>query len=135
MTAPKLPEGLEPVAWGTTRTTDGKQILSEMCVATNPAYVKVHNQHLWEPLVRLSDAQAALQALAAEKDVEIAALKEDAARMDWLMQHTVNVRVHLRYGSRNLFWAGPEEGDGEILPSDLRDRIDSALLAAKEAKQ
>jgi hypothetical protein len=65
---------------------------------------------------------------------ELRKLQEDAARMDWLMQHTVNVRVHMRYGSRNLFWAGPEEGDGEILPSDLRDRIDSALLAAKEAK-
>jgi len=51
----------------------------------------------------------------------------DARRMDWLMKHTVNVRVHMRYGSRNLFWAGPAEGDGEILPSDLRQRIDEAL--------
>jgi hypothetical protein len=58
----------------------------------------------------------------------------DEARMDWLMQHTVNVRVHLRYGSRNLFWAGPEEGDGETLPSDLRERIDAEIANTKGAK-
>jgi hypothetical protein len=50
---------------------------------------------------------------------------EDTARLDWLESMTVNVRQHLRYGSTNVFWAGPEEGDGEILPSDLRQKIDA----------
>lgn len=52
---------------------------------------------------------------------------KDGARMEWLVSKTVNVREHLRYGSRNIFWAGPEEGDGEIIPSDLRVQIDRAL--------
>jgi hypothetical protein len=50
---------------------------------------------------------------------------EDAARLDWLESKTVNVRQRLRYGSTSIFWAGPEEGDGEILPSDLRQKIDA----------
>jgi hypothetical protein len=142
-TAPKLPEGLEPVAWGTTRTTDGKQILSEMCVATNPAYVKVHNQHLWEPLVRLSDAQAALQALAAE----IAALRQDAARYRWLKTHgyydhaedvaDIDKQIALAQCPNCLGTRSPSaldpEWKGRCECTDAA--IDSALLAAKEAKQ
>jgi hypothetical protein len=78
MTAPKLPEGLEPVAWGTTRTKDGKQILSEMCVATNPAYVKVHNQHLWEPLYTATQMREAILA-ATERAATICDGIEDSA--------------------------------------------------------
>jgi hypothetical protein len=80
--SPKLPEPLKVVAWGTTRTLDGKEILSEMCVATNPAYVKVHNHHAWDALVKLSDAQASIQAL----EAEVAGLKKDAARLDWIVR-------------------------------------------------
>jgi len=56
----------------------------------------------------------------------------DTARMDWLEAQVVNVRAPLRYGSRDLFWASPEEVDGgPDGPSDLRARIDSAQAAAK----
>ena len=56
----------------------------------------------------------------------------DTARMDWLEAQVVNVRAPLRYGSRDLFWASPEEVDGgPDGPSDLRARIDAAQAAAK----
>ena len=56
----------------------------------------------------------------------------DTARMDWLETQVVNVRAPLRYGSRDLFWASPEEVDGgPDGPSDLRARIDAAQAAAK----
>jgi len=56
----------------------------------------------------------------------------DTARMDWLEKQVVNVRAPLRYGSRDLFWASPEEADGgPDGPSDLRARIDAAQAAAK----
>ncbi|SOE37597.1 hypothetical protein [Delftia acidovorans] len=58
----------------------------------------------------------------------------DTARMDWLEKQVVNVRAPLRYGSRDLFWASPEEVDGgPDGPSDLRARIDAAQAAAKGA--
>lgn len=56
----------------------------------------------------------------------------DTARMNWLEAQVVNVRAPLRYGSRDLFWASPEEVDGgPDGPSDLRARIDAAQAAAK----
>jgi hypothetical protein len=56
----------------------------------------------------------------------------DTARMDWLEKQVVNVRAPLRYGSRDMFWASPEEVDGgPDGPSDLRARIDAAQAAAK----
>lgn len=56
----------------------------------------------------------------------------DTERMDWLETQVVNVRAPLRYGSRDLFWASPEEVDGgPDGPSDLRARIDAAQAAAK----
>jgi hypothetical protein len=52
--------------------------------------------------------------------------------MDWLEKQVVNVRAPLRYGSRDMFWASPEEVDGgPDGPSDLRARIDAAQAAAK----
>ena len=112
-----VPEPLEVVAWK-----------SPMWRFYPTRFNAVQNgEQLLDALVRLSDAESAIKA----RDSEIEQLRGDAARMDWLMQHTVNVRVHLRYGSTNLFWAGPEEGDGEILPSDLRTRIDQAIARGK----
>jgi hypothetical protein len=58
----------------------------------------------------------------------------DTARMNWLEAQVVNVRAPLRYGSRDMFWASPEEVDGgPDGPSDLRARIDAAQAAAKGA--
>lgn len=57
------------------------------------------------------------------------ALSEDTKRLDWLESKAVNVRAPLRYGSLNLFWAGPSDDDGLPVKSDLRSRIDSAILA------
>ena len=54
-------------------------------------------------------------------------LEADKARLDWLEQHTVNVRDPLVYGSRDMFWAGPHTEDGITDPSDLRAQIDTAL--------
>jgi len=72
-TAPKLPEGLEPVAWlfhgG---PMDGQHARVPKLRIGKPS----GSWPVCESLVRLSDAQAALQALAAEKDAEIAAAYE-----------------------------------------------------------
>ena len=54
----------------------------------------------------------------------------DTERLDWLTQMTVNVRVPLRYGSKNLFWSRSEERDGDADgPSDIRAKIDAARAA------
>jgi hypothetical protein len=106
-------------------------------------------------IVRLSDAQAALQALAAEhateirriRDIrnenaedyraeirlcreEIAALKEDAARLDYLQSWGATVEI-LPDGSWRQFRIG---GRHSAKSPSIRAAIDSALLAAKEAK-
>ena len=153
---PKQPAALEVVAWlddglSACNGTEGAsfRVVTDKTRQDMPRAAAVSYTNA---LVRLSEAEEALQQAALQYvslfgelqrsieenealRAEVAALRVDRDRMDWLMQHTVNVRVHLRYGSHNLFWAGPEEGDGEILPSDLRNRIDSAIaLAAKEAK-
>jgi hypothetical protein len=48
---------------------------------------------------------------------------EDTAALDWLEKMAVTVRIPLRYGSRELFWASPDE-DGA--PSDIRTQIKAA---------
>ena len=101
-----------------------------------------------EPLVRLSDAQAALQALAAEKDAEIAALKlqletgplystrKKAKRYDWLRNeaHPDREDTGLSVSERDFNDWG--KSFNRYFSGDALDAaIDSALaLAAKEAK-
>lgn len=52
----------------------------------------------------------------------------DAARLDWLCMHVVNVRDAAPHGgSTSLFWSSPEDLDGDEGPSDLRERIDAAI--------
>ena len=123
MTAPKLPEGLEPVAWRykTAHTT-------HLCHSRLDHYFSNDEGATYvkgEPLVRLSDAQAALQALAAE----IAVLREDAARYRWLRQPPNNLNGCV-YGPTSMQSSGLLRRDAY-----LDAAIDSALLAAKEAKQ
>lgn len=50
----------------------------------------------------------------------------DKERLDWLSSQTVNVRVPLPHGSRDLFWASPTDDDGGHTPSDIRAQIDRA---------
>lgn len=54
-------------------------------------------------------------------------LPSDKDRMDWLERQVVNVRKPLRYGSEDMFWASPEDADGDDEePSSLREEIDRA---------
>lgn len=54
-------------------------------------------------------------------------LSDDTERLDWLETKTVNVRNPLRYGSADMFWASPEDIDGEAPgPNDIRAKIDAA---------
>jgi hypothetical protein len=72
MTAPKLPEGLEPVA----ESSRELRVSIQTFQALNPGILTPYDY--WEGGIEQgrSDAQAALQALAAEKDSEIAAAYE-----------------------------------------------------------
>lgn len=59
---------------------------------------------------------------------ELEAAREDTRRLDFLEHHTVNVRVPLVHGSRDLFWAHPDDSyEGETGPSDIRARISAFL--------
>lgn len=61
---------------------------------------------------------------------------QDAALLDWLETMTVNVRTPLRYGSHDLFWATPEERDGEApRPSDIRTKIAAARAAQAQGEK
>ena len=130
MTAPKLPEDLEPVAWLDTYCLPIRQDYA--CLAYGGAGPEQWNR---VPLVRLSDAQAALQALAAEKDAEIVRLKEDAARYDYMR---ANVRGKVDGRGRQEFDLPDPHPLGNIMQGSVAQHldaaIDSALLAAKEAK-
>lgn len=57
----------------------------------------------------------------------------DTVLLDWLETKTVNVRTTPRYGSHNLFWAGPSADDGLPVKSDLRERIAKEIAAATTA--
>jgi hypothetical protein len=129
-TAPKLPEGLEPVAWlfhgG---PMDGQHARVPKLRIGKPS----GSWPVCESLVRLSDAQAALQAQAAEKDAEIAALKLQLEAGPLYSTRLKAKRYELL--RRGQQWS-VINGIGDTLRADDLDAaIDSALLAAKEAKQ
>lgn len=145
-TAPKLPEGLEPVAW---------QYVSEEpldCGQLMLSEERPNRRELW-PLVRLSDAQSALQAQAAEhateirriRDIrnenaedcrteirlcreEIAVLKEDATRYRVLRRKVCIAGGQFHILNLDPTYVAPDAA------VELDAAIDSALLAAKEAK-
>lgn len=115
---------------------------SRALTTTNPALAEKEAQSrkdgcAFSALVRLSDAQAALLAQAAEKDAEIAFLKLQleagplystrlkAKRYAWLRESISNPVYCAR---SNEFGVSMIRGDA------LDAAIDSALLAEKEAK-
>ena len=106
-TAPKLPEGLEPVAYLVTGLRSGEPSL---CFEDERGdYGDEDHTPVFDGLICLSDAQAALQAL-----------KEDAARYRWLVQ------------CKRVPWGAFLVDAHEV---GIDAAIDSALaLAEKEAK-
>ena len=79
-----LPEPLKVVAWITTRTTDGKKMLEEPCITTNPAYVRVHREWDWRPYgVDHDQAQSALES---ERQAHAAEVERLRARLAFLTQ-------------------------------------------------
>ena len=56
---------------------------------------------------------------------------QDSARLEWLCQQFVTVRIPLRYGSRECFMGSPDDNDGESVPWDIRSKIDAARAATK----
>jgi hypothetical protein len=118
MTPAQKPDALLVVAWLTTWNKDRVRGSGSLLSRVEPQPKYDCNQY--DPIVRLSDAQAALQALAAEKDSEIAALKDDAARYRWLVQ------------CKRVPWGAFLVDAHEV---GIDAAIDSAIaLAAKEAK-
>lgn len=64
--------------------------------------------------------------------VEGAPSNSDTERLNWLERMVVEVRAPLRWGSRQLFIANPEEVEGmEDDPSDIRAQIDYQRNGAK----
>jgi len=92
----------------------------------------IDNFDIDEPEVSkaLNEARAAI---AAQQPAQ-ADDARDAARLNYLEAMTVNVRVPLRHGSRDLFWASPSDDDGDAGPSDIRAKIDAAIAAQKGAE-
>jgi hypothetical protein len=133
MTAPKLPEGLEPVAWIPEYALRYLKARARKSVSVFPD----QDNEAESALVLLSDAQAALQALAAEKDSEIAALKAiKQAISDY--HYALDTRQHGGVAQDRAFSAICNALDMHWTSGAEKSRraaIDSAIaLAAKEAK-
>ena len=74
--------------------------------------------------------EAASRIEALEK--QVAEAKKDGEILDWLETKTVNVRTPLLYGSRDWFWASPNDDDGvKEKPSNLRAACVSAMREGK----
>ena len=56
---------------------------------------------------------------------QLAEAQKDAARLDWLGNQFVTVRVPLRYGSKECFMGSPPDNDGEFIPWNIRAEIDA----------
>lgn len=136
-TAPKLPEGLEPVAWAYVPSA----VWKDKVLTDDPTKAQLAREMGCDvrALTDHSDAQAALQAQAAEKDAEIAALTREA----WAWNQALTAATRGQFKARELIqkWRHAAENLGlEGLASladcadELEAAIDSALLAAKEAK-
>ena len=128
MTTPKLPEGLEPVAWldDGLSASNGTEEPSHRVVTDKTkrdmprAAVTAYN----DALVRLSDAQASLLA----KEAECEALRVKAARYDWLReQHWIDSTLCVvRTPKKNIVL-------GADCPS--LERLDDAIDAARAAAE
>lgn len=72
---------------------------------------------------------APLSQQAAKPEAAQSDMARDAERLNWLETMVVNVRAPMFYGSRNLFWATPENDDPTYPagPSDIRAQIDAAM--------
>lgn len=58
----------------------------------------------------------------------------DKRRLDWLESMRVEVRLPLVHGSRALFHASPEQGDGEEKPSTIRGQVDYWIMHSADKK-
>lgn len=89
-----------------------------------------HGRIGFEDFFAVADVERLFATQAATVTGAQAEASEDSAILDWLEMHCVNVRIPLRYGSRDLFWATPEDREGDTDgPSDLRSQARSAIQA------
>jgi len=60
---------------------------------------------------------------------------KDAALLDWMETKVVNVREPLMYGSRDLFWASPDQDDPAFPagPSDIRAKVRAAMAQGEKS--
>ena len=73
-------------------------------------------------IVNFGDAAATV----CDMRAQLAEAQKDAARLDWLGNQFVTVRVPLRYGSKECFMGSPTDKDGEFIPWNIRAAIDAA---------
>lgn len=125
--APQAPAATVPMTWPVARDVLQRWAqFADQALRMQPRDMRNNMETLAEELTKLSALAPAAAPAAPAVDAR------DTARMNWLEAQVVNVRAPLRYGSRDLFWASPEEVDGgPDGPSDLRARIDAAQAAAK----
>jgi hypothetical protein len=113
MTAPKLPEGLEP---------ELRLLAASMRHSAGQWMVPGWDGH--KVAVLLEKAQAALQALAA-----------DTARLDWLDKNPGRIKHSIGYRDSRDSWVYTDANGYGHDAESLRAAIDSAIaLVAKEAK-
>jgi hypothetical protein len=87
------------------------------------------HQQRWLEVGEAWDRDSSLEKWFPLTAADLAELREDAARLDWLSTQFVTVRTPLRYGSRENFMGSPEDNDGESVPWDIRAKIDAARAA------
>jgi len=102
---------------------------ADLFVQTHPGLSDKHDVMLgW-----FANAMMAMHDHLKQQDAAASAEQaRDAARLDWLEKMTVNVRIPLRYGSRDLFWTSPDDDDSDVGPSDIRAKIDIAIASQQK---
>lgn len=103
-------------AWLTMGSKDGKHKFEIGEASPNPRYIEIHRDFAWEPLVRQSDAQAALAA----KDAEIEMLTKQNSAYASLTKNIDALTAELTAKQIEAGWKATFSTNNPFCPCDLR---------------